>query len=437
MNKTSYLVFISLILSCTPPKSTSEHPSPGNSTARSEKELSTSDQTGKTSQIDGEIAIPGKGEMMKANEYDMLAEINLMRSNPGAYVVKVESYLSDVQNDPTWDNAYIKAELEAGMELIEELKTTPERSQLKENAGLYQAAIQHGKDLQKQNRITHQGSDGSQPFDRIKEQAPTMLDGAENLVSGATNYLDGLMVLLVDSNVPGKGHRKNLLNPKWESAACYEAGAVDGLSGSWIQLFGTESDRADALATAPTVEEGPADYSFMTADEKAMLEEINLMRANPKGYIPYVEAYVKEFSEAGWDSATTEEEGQTSKELIGQLRKLEALSVLRPHQELYEVARLHGADLRQMGSIQHQGSDGSMPYNRVRQGTDLSDGNENIVGGTTYIRESVITLLVDSGIPNRGHRKALLEPKWNYVACYRIGQVGQMPNTWLQVFGAR
>lgn len=389
--------------------------------------------------MEGEEEFAASGKIEQEAERKMLAEINRLRANPPAYVSRVEAYLENVANDPTWDDAYKTSELEAGQELIAELKQTPTLSQLKANAGLYQAAIQHGKDLQKQNRISHQGSDGSQPFDRIKQHAPSMIDGAENLVSGADNYSDGLMVLLVDSNVPGKGHRKNLLNPKWESAACYEIGEVDGLSGSWIQLFATESERADALASdeKPPLEEGPADYSFMTADEKSMLAEINLLRANPQGYIPYVEAYIEEFREAGWDSATTEEEVQTAKELITQLKRLEALSVLRPHPELYEVARLHGLDLREMGRVQHQGSDGSMPYNRIRQGTELSDGNENIVGGTTFIRESVITLLVDSGIPNRGHRAALLEPKWDYVACYRIGQVGQMPNTWLQVFGAR
>lgn len=447
MKKTySLLLSIFIFLACNSPKTTTQNntsstsPNTNIATATTDannnqvNEATNKNKVNKT----GEAGATDSDNDMRNEENSMLAEINLMRSDPAAYVAKVENYLNDVKNDPTWTNADKKAELEEGRNLIVELSKTPKLSQLKPNNGLYKAAISHGKDLKKLSRITHVGSDGSQPFDRIKKHAATMLDGSENLVSGATDYLEGLMILLVDSNVPGKGHRKNLLNPKWESAACYLAGEVDGLSGTWVQLFGTESNKNNALEEEkPPLEEGPADYSFMSADEKAMIEEINLMRSNPKGYIPYIEAYVEEFKKAGWDALTTQDEVNTAKEVIAELKKLEPLSTLRPHQGLYDVATLHGKDLKQMGKIQHKGSDGSMPYNRVVNATELSDGNENIVGGATFVRESVITLLVDSGIPGRGHRKTLLEPKWDYVACYRIGQVGMFPNTWLQVFGAR
>ncbi len=443
------LFFSVLFLTCTPTKNTTETISQNNKATQTEvsKEAKEKNNTATGMNAKAEEEAKAKaaevpaisGKVMKPAENSMLAEINLMRADPPAYISQIETYLTAVQNDPSWNNAYKNAELEAGKELIDLLRKTPKLSQLKESEGLYKASVKHGKDVQKQSRITHQGSDGTQPFDRIQKYASSMVDGSENLVSGATDFRDGLIVLLVDSGVPGKGHRVNLLNPKWQFAACYEIGEVDGLDGSWIQLFGTESKKANALEVvdkAP-IEEGPADYSFMSADEKSMIEEINLMRGNPQGYIPYVEAYLEEFRKAGWDAATTADEVSTSRELIAILKKLEPLSILRPHKELFNVAKLHGTDLQQMGKIQHRGSDGSMPYNRVIQGTDLSDGNENIVGGTTFVRESVITLLVDSGIPNRGHRTTLLNPDWNYVACYRIGKVGIMPNTWLQVFGAR
>ena len=52
------------------------------------------------------------------------------------------------------------------------------------------------------------------------------------------------------------------------------------------------------------------------------------------------------------------------------------------------------------------------------------------------VRESVIILLIDEGIPNRGHRMTLLKPEWKYVACYKIGTVGSFPNYWVQKFGS-
>ena len=71
--------------------------------------------------------------------------------------------------------------------------------------------------------------------------------------------------------------------------------------------------------------------------------------------------------------------------------------------------------------------------------------NENLVGGESSPRESVVALLIDAGVYSRGHRKALLEPHWKYVACYKIGQIenlrelkGQqwddMNNCWVQLF---
>ena len=65
----------------------------------------------------------------------------------------------------------------------------------------------------------------------------------------------------------------------------------------------------------------------------------------------------------------------------------------------------------------------------------MTDGNENLVGGLNTARESVINLLIDAGIPDRGHRMTLMEPRWEYVACHKIGNIGEMPNCWIQVFG--
>ena len=83
--------------------------------------------------------------------------------------------------------------------------------------------------------------------------------------------------------------------------------------------------------------------------------------------------------------------------------------------------------------IGHKGSDGSWPWGRVKRDTELSDGNENLVAGGTTVKESLMILLVDSGIAGRGHRKTLLEPKWTQCGIYMIGDVGGIPNAWIPV----
>ncbi len=177
----------------------------------------------------------------------------------------------------------------------------------------------------------------------------------------------------------------------------------------------------------------PVRATYMSADELAMLDEINLMRSNPAGYITYVEQYRRDIQSGRTFGSSL----PVIDELIAELRITPALSILEPAPCIYEAARKHGLDQKARGYTGHDGSDGSWPWERVkRECSQMADGNENLVGGLADVRESVILLLVDDGISSRGHRKTLLEPKWRYGATYKIGKVGHMPNCWVQKFGS-
>jgi LysM repeat protein len=176
---------------------------------------------------------------------------------------------------------------------------------------------------------------------------------------------------------------------------------------------------------------GESNATAMNSEEMDMANEINLVRNNPVAYIPYIEEYIKDLQRNGDNSSV-----QTAYELIAELRKTPHLSTLQPLQCLYVAARKHGNDQRKRGATDHQGSDGSWPWDRVlRECSDLKDGNENLVGGPANIRRAVILLLVDDGIEGRGHRKTTLNPDWKYVACHKMGTIGDMPNCWVQQYG--
>lgn len=178
----------------------------------------------------------------------------------------------------------------------------------------------------------------------------------------------------------------------------------------------------------------PAKYPYLKSEELEMIEEINLIRSNPKGYIPHIQQYIKDVKSG--KSFGFGDPVAVSYELIDQLENTPPLSILEPAECVYRAAKNHGEDRRNAGSNDHVGTDGSWPWDRILRECDyLQDGNENLVGGPSSIRKAVILLLVDDGIPNRGHRSTLLNPKWKYVACYKIGQVGNMPNSWVQKFG--
>jgi LysM repeat protein len=186
-----------------------------------------------------------------------------------------------------------------------------------------------------------------------------------------------------------------------------------------------------AQPQSSTPKQVESNTTAMSSEETDMANEINLVRNNPVAYIPYIEDYIKDLQKNGDNNAV-----QTAYELIAELRKTPKLSTLQPLQCLYIAARKHGNDQRKRGATDHQGSDGSWPWDRVlRECSDLKDGNENLVGGPANVRRAVILLLVDDGIEGRGHRKTTLNPDWKYVACHKMGTIGDMPNCWVQQYG--
>lgn len=193
--------------------------------------------------------------------------------------------------------------------------------------------------------------------------------------------------------------------------------------------YSTTTTNAEPPAkSAPPADTEPKAH-FLSDEENDMIREINLVRANPAAYVQYVEEYLRN-SNFGQRTETA------ARELMDELKRTSALPKLEPLECLFTAAKKHGEENRKKGENEHQGSDGSWPWDRVRREcSSLTDGNENLVGGPAAVRDAVILLLIDENISNRGHRRTLLDSKWRYVACYKIGTVGKMANSWVQLFG--
>ncbi len=168
---------------------------------------------------------------------------------------------------------------------------------------------------------------------------------------------------------------------------------------------------------------------YMTAEERSMTDEINLVRSNPAGYIPVIENYKQE---SGLTSAAV----AACDELIAELRNMQPLNVLEPAECLYNAAKKHGADQQLTGVPSHKGSDGSWPWDRVKQACQgMKDGNEILVGGPADVRRDIVVLLVDADLSSRGQRRILLNKDWKYITSYKAGQIGPTPNNWVVKFG--
>lgn len=79
---------------------------------------------------------------------------------------------------------------------------------LKLNAELTEAAKAHSSDLAKWDRISHYGSDGSNPWDRVKRTGYRARLTAENVGTGQVNFNE-----VMKGWEESPGHNKNLLTP--------------------------------------------------------------------------------------------------------------------------------------------------------------------------------------------------------------------------------
>ena len=95
---------------------------------------------------------------------------------------------------------------EKARELINAYRRQKGLKPLKLNALLTEAAKAHSRDLAKWDRISHYGSDGSNPWDRVKRAGYNAKLAAENVGTGQTS---------IDEVIKGwqksPGHDKNLL----------------------------------------------------------------------------------------------------------------------------------------------------------------------------------------------------------------------------------
>ncbi len=167
-------------------------------------------------------------------EAKMIAEINFVRAYPKVYATIILHYLSEKSKSSF---GLDKKEYDAGMELVAELNAMEPMPILTPKECVYNAAKKHGKDCEKRGFFAHEGSDGSQPWDRITAQCPDLGMGNENGVgSSNTGVREGVIALLIDQGISTRGHRHNMLNKNWKYVGCYRY--VDKVYGfHWVQNF--------------------------------------------------------------------------------------------------------------------------------------------------------------------------------------------------------
>jgi len=147
-------------------------------------------------------------------------------------------------------------------------------------------------------------------------------------------------------------------------------------------------------------------FSALGENEQRMFYWTNYFRKEPsRFYNQVIKEFLRQFPEANTSEIKT---------LERDIKKAKSsLPILLPDNGLVQMAEIHSADLVRQGSIiSHSSSNGKDFVHRIRDAGLYRCGAENIYVGAYDPLEALIALLVDYGVPDKGHRMNLLDPRF-------------------------
>lgn len=193
-------------------------------------------------------------------------------------------------------------------------------------------------------------------------------------------------------------------------------------------VFFSNHSRAARASNGPA--NNAASYAAL---EQELTAEINLARTRPAEYAAYLESLRpmfsgKEYRRPGKGALMTEEGAAPLEEAIKFLRATRPLAPLTVATGLCSGGRELVKEQTASGETGHKSVDGSFCEQRSqRYGAWREPIGENLTYGDDTARERVLTLLIDDGVANRGHRQRILNPAYKVigVACgqHKLGSM--------------
>lgn len=188
--------------------------------------------------------------------------------------------------------------------------------------------------------------------------------------------------------------------------------------------------------------------SAQTESEALIIKEINELRANPTSFIPAIERYIM-FQEKdleriksgkttikstsgtmtksnGKSNTTTisdeeliERNINAANELIEELKNTKSLGKLTFNVKMDSITDSHGKFLESVNKHGHFGPNGQTLADRFEcPATETVSSVSKYNLANNKFTPMLVRLLVDSGVENRGHRKALLNPKSENISIF-------------------
>lgn len=176
----------------------------------------------------------------------------------------------------------------------------------------------------------------------------------------------------------------------------------------------------------------------ISAEARVLADEVNLARTNPKGYATLVEAYFAGLQgkryKLGNVTMVMQEGRPAVTEAVRALKRQKPVPALDVSGCLSAAARDHVTHQGPRGGFGHVGPGGQGPSDRVaRHVRGRPYCGENISYGIADPRGVVIQLIVDDGVPGRGHRKNIFDPRFRSLGT-ATGPHAKLRSMAVQVF---
>jgi uncharacterized protein YkwD len=181
-----------------------------------------------------------------------------------------------------------------------------------------------------------------------------------------------------------------------------------------------QQKQSQPKATSSIQKTGPS-LPLSSTPEQEIVDEINLARSNPLQYSRYLADFKRQYTGnqirfSDGSVLITNEGVAAVDEAIEFLRLAKPEASFEMRAGLGMAARTHLEDLMRTGRTGHKGSDGSNAEDRFsRFGTWSDSVGENIIYHSRSARENVISLLIDDGVKNRGHRKNIFKSSFRAI----------------------
>jgi hypothetical protein len=169
-----------------------------------------------------------------------------------------------------------------------------------------------------------------------------------------------------------------------------------------------------------------------SSEEIELFYWVSSLRESPRRfYDTYIKAFFEQFPEA---------DGAEGASLKADLYKIpdHTLPGLDTDPKAFDAAYKHAKDLAiNQSKISHYSSNGLSFRDRMRLAGISKCAGENISEGKDNILEALILLLLDYGVPDKGHRKTLLSPVYDQMGCAIVMKPNQNRIIVVQVFTCR